>query len=169
MDQSPLLARRHFRALLPDSRAPTHKSGAHTEPDTSWQVALAPPPCGEEGGGIPRPEVRDALLRLVSDEETVHLMESFWRLIRLEGIAARAELFDQAVLDVRGSGDEKALAENWIIFCEHRFTGRNTPLKTRAQIRTHLRNIAMYKPTVKFAHLTFSMIGGLCVCVCVRE
>jgi hypothetical protein len=154
MDQSPLLVRRRSRALSPDA------SHAQTDPDSLWQVALAPPPL--KGGAISRPDARDALLRLVSDEaeKSVNLMESCWRLLRLEGVAARAEIVEQAVVDVKGS-DEKALTEKWIDFFEHRLAGRDTHLKTRAQVRPHLQKIALYKHTVKHAQLTFAMIGGL--------
>ncbi|KAJ1465524.1 hypothetical protein T484DRAFT_1864492 [Baffinella frigidus] len=112
MDKSPLLVRRRSRVLSPDA------ARAQTAPDgpVSWQVALSPPPLGQKGGAVARPDALDVLLRLVSDDEYDNLMGSFWRLHELEGDAAEAELFEEAVIDVKGS-DEKALTEKWVVFC----------------------------------------------------
>jgi len=155
MEKSPLLVRRRSR-LLSQNAAPK----APAEIIASWQIALAPPPLGDSGGPVPRPAACDSLLRLVSTEEYHLLMESFWRLLQLEGDAARASIFELAEIDVAGS-DENALAEKWIDFSEHRLLGRKTHLKTRAQVKSHLRKISQYQFTVVRTKFTFSMIGGL--------
>jgi len=155
IDRSPLLVKRRSRAL---SRNAPPK--APSETNVSWQIALAPPPLGDSGGRVPRPDACDSLLRLVSTEEYHLLMASFWRLLQLEGDAAEARIFELAEIDVAGS-DEKVLAEKWIDFSEHRLQGRKTHLKTRAQVKSHLRKIANFQLTVVHTEFTFSLIGGL--------
>jgi hypothetical protein len=68
IDRSPMLVKRRSRALsqnaLPQAPAQTNVSW-----EVSWQIALAPPPLGDSGGSVPRPDACDSLLRLVSTEE----------------------------------------------------------------------------------------------------